>query len=184
VKKNYLPNLLEFAVIILLGEAIVILETSQWMNPKPLYALIVTICWAKTTWFVYETSRDLQQATQQNMPYHKFLVVIGINMSQVILSFAIDYFTLVRVDINAFNGINPEFDDLELLFECAYFSCLNFSFFGYGDITPANIPAKLVTITEILLAFLTVIFILADFISLKESILEDKSKKDKNTPPQ
>mgnify|MGYP002778382240 CR=1 FL=1 len=51
-----------------------------------------------------------------------------------------------------------------------YFSVLNFSFFGYGDITPQTIPAKLATLTEIVLAFLTVIFILSDFISLKDSL--------------
>jgi Ion channel len=176
-KKNYLPNVLEFALIILLGEAVVILEAYEWMNPDPLYALIVTICWAKTTWFIYETSTQLVNATKMNMPYHQFLMIAGVNMVQIILSFAIDYFTLVRVDINAFNGFNAEFNDLEMLFECFYFSCLNFSFFGYGDITPNNIPAKLVTLTEILLAFMTVIFILADFISLKESILSHENTK-------
>jgi hypothetical protein len=170
VKKNYLPNILEFAVIILLGEAVVVLEAYEWMNPAPLYALIVTVCWAKTTWFVYETSIELVKATRMNVPYHQFLMVVGINMVQIILSFAIDFFTLVRVDTNAFNGFNPDFNDFEMFFECFYFSCLNFSFFGYGDITPANIPAKLVTLTEILLAFMTVIFVLADFISLKDSM--------------
>jgi hypothetical protein len=32
------------------------------------------------------------------------------------------------------------------------------------------VPAKLLTLTEITLAFVTVIFLLSDFISLKESI--------------
>jgi hypothetical protein len=51
-----------------------------------------------------------------------------------------------------------------------YFSTLNFTFFGYGDVTPQTIPAKLITMSEVLLAFVTVIFLLSDFISLKESL--------------
>ena len=56
------------------------------------------------------------------------------------------------------------------MFEFFYYSALNFMFFGYGDITPQTVPAKLLTLTEITLAFVTVIFLLSDFISLKESI--------------
>jgi hypothetical protein len=43
-------------------------------------------------------------------------------------------------------------------------------FCGYGDITPQTVLAKAVTLSEITLAFVTVIFLLSDFISLKESI--------------
>ncbi len=43
-------------------------------------------------------------------------------------------------------------------------------FFGYGDVTPQTVVAKALTLTEITLAFVTVIFLLSDFISLKESI--------------
>jgi hypothetical protein len=47
---------------------------------------------------------------------------------------------------------------------------LNFSFFGFGDVTPLTVPAKLVTMMEVLLAFFTVIFLLSDFVSLKDSL--------------
>jgi hypothetical protein len=56
------------------------------------------------------------------------------------------------------------------VFEFSYYSTLNFTFFGYGDVTPQTVPAKFITMTEILLAFITVIFLLSDFISLKESL--------------
>jgi Ion channel len=174
--KKYQRNLLEFLAIILLGELIVIVENNNWFSNTSLYLLIVFICWSKTTWFIYETSQDLDRATHQNMPYHQFLTIVGINMAQVVVSFGIDYYTLLKVDNTCFNEINPEFNDFELLFECVYFSALNYSYFGYGDITPANIPAKLVSLTEILLGFLTVIFILSDFITLKESIKAHRNK--------
>jgi hypothetical protein len=40
---------------------------------------------------------------------------------------------------------------------------------------PITIPAKMLIMMEISLAFLTMIFVLADFIGLKESLQEDKS---------
>jgi hypothetical protein len=173
--KKYQRNLLEFLIIIFIAEAIVIVQNQNWLSNNALYSLIVLVCWLKTAWFIYETSLDLGEATRQNMPYHKFLMIIGINMIQIVISFALDFYNLIKVDINCFDGINPKFSEPELLFECFYLSALNFSYFGYGAVTPANIPAKLVTLTGILLGFMTVIFILSDFITLKESI----SKKEK-----
>ena len=100
-------------------------------------------------------------------------------MIQIVSSFALDFYLLLKVDITCFNGIDAKFSEAELLFECFYLSALNFSYFGYGDVTPANIPAKLVTLTGILLGFMTVIFILSDFVTLKESISAmDSQKKD------
>lgn len=175
--KKYQRNLLEFLAIIFIGEAVVIVEGSGYFSKTMLYALVVGICWIKTTWFVYETSQDLSRATTHNLPYHQFLKIVGINMTQVMISFGIDYYTLLKIDMSCLNEIKPDYSELELLFECIYFSALNFSYFGYGDVTPANVPAKLVSLTEILLGFMTVIFILSDFITLKESMKNGNSEK-------
>jgi hypothetical protein len=177
--RKYQRNLLEFLVIIFIAEAIVLIQQINWLTINTLYSLIVLFCWLKTAWFVYETSLDLKEVSRKNMPYHQFLMTIGINMIQIVCSFALDFYLLLKVNITCFNGINPNFSELELLFECFYLSALNFSYFGYGDVTPANIPAKLVTLTGILLGFMTVIFILSDFVTLKESIAAtDVEKKD------
>ena len=184
--KRYLPNLLEYAAIILLGEIVLIVETHNALSTPMVLFLIVLFCWIKTTWFTLETSHQLVAATRKNMPYHRFMYIIGINMTQIVVSFAIDFYTLIRLDPTTFNGINPNFSEPELLFECLYFSILNFSFFGYGDITPNVVAAKIVTVTEIVLAFMTVIFILSDFITLKESISNShylSGKNDENTAP-
>jgi Ion channel len=175
--KKYLPNILEYASIIFLGELILIIEEHQIMSKAMIFILIVVICWVKTAWFSLETSHQLVSATRKNMPYHRFLYIMGINMTQIVISFAIDFYTLIRLDASSFNGVNPNFSQPELLFECLYFSMLNFSFFGYGDITPNIVPSKIVTVTEIVLAFSTVIFILSDFITLKESISNSRFAK-------
>jgi Ion channel len=168
--KKYLTNLLEYAAIIFLGELLLIFQEHQVIPKTIMLILIVIICWVKTAWFSLETSHQLVSATRKNIPYHRFLYIMGINMTQIVISFAIDFYVLIRLDATSFNGVNPAFSQPELLFECLYFSVLNFSFFGYGDITPNIVASKIVTITEIVLAFSTVIFILSDFITLKESL--------------
>jgi Ion channel len=173
--KNYLPNFIEYAAIIILGLIVYYIELNNWMRETQLYVLIVILSLGKAVWFVYESSKQIVKATHQNMAYHTFLYAVGINMTQIVISFAADYYLLYHVNKESFNGINPDFTEGELVFECIYFSCLNFSFFGYGDITPNNVPAKIVTLSEIMLAFATVIFILSDFVTLKDSI-KDRRK--------
>jgi hypothetical protein len=172
--RKYFPNFLEFSLIFIIALVTYYIELKGWLSPFALYTLIVVLSMGKGAWFVYESSTQIVKATLNNLPYHKFLTVVGINMSQIILSYAADYYVLNHVNKDCFNGFNPDFTEGELMFECLYFSCLNFSFFGYGDITPNNIPAKIVTLSEIMLAFATVIFILSDFVTLKESIREHK----------
>ena len=162
-------NSLEFLIIILVAAATLNVQDTGWLSPGWMQVLIVVLCGMKTIFFIAEEMVQLGQATQLNLAYHKFMSMMLINMIQIILSFSLDYYCLLSVDGRSFS-INPELVRAERAFECLYFSTLNFTFFGYGDITPQTVPAKLVTMTEISLAFLTVIFLLSDFISLKESL--------------
>jgi hypothetical protein len=128
--------------------------------------------WAgcKTLYYFAETLRHLVDATATDLPYHRFLVLVAYNMSQITLSYAIDFYCLYNIDPTSLRGIEPELTGGALMFECFYFSVLNFSFFGYGDITPAHIPGKVVMLLEVVTAFSTVIFLLSDFVSMKESM--------------
>jgi hypothetical protein len=128
--------------------------------------------WAavKTLYYLLETLRHLAEATSTDLAYHRFLVLMAYNMAQITLSYALDFYCLYRIDPTSLNGIDPNIRGLELLFECFYFSVLNFSFFGYGDITPAHVPGKVIMLLEVTTAFSTVIFLLSDFTSIKESM--------------
>ena len=77
---------------------------------------------------------------------------------------------------SSFSAFQEFWNQAEILFECFFFSVLNFSFFGFGDVTPQSIPAKIVTMMEVILAFFTVIFLLSDFISLKDSLRSEKKR--------
>ena len=139
---------------------------------RPQLLLNLTAAWAalKTFYYFAENLRHLQDATNTDLAYHKFVILLAYNMAQITISFAIDFFCLLAIDRQSLTGIAPELKGGELLFECFYFSVLNFSFFGYGDITPAIIPAKIIMLLEVVTAFCTVIFLLSDFVSMKESM--------------
>jgi hypothetical protein len=128
--------------------------------------------WAacKTAYYFAETLRHLVEATAIDLPYHRFLVLVAYNMAQITLSYGIDFYCLYQIDSTSLHGIERELRGGALMFECFYFSVLNFSFFGYGDITPAHIPGKIVMVLEVVTAFSTVIFLLSDFMSMKESM--------------
>ena len=162
-------NALEFLIIFLIAAATLNVQDTAWLSPMGMQVMIVVLCGLKVVFFIAEEMVQLGQATHMNLAYHKFMWMMLINMVQIILSFSLDYYCLLSVDSGSFS-IDTQLVGAERAFECLYFSTLNFTFFGYGDITPQTVPAKLVTMTEISLAFLTVIFLLSDFISLKESL--------------
>ncbi len=179
VPKAVARNLLEFVALFALWGLALEAIAQAWLPPTGLLAAVLALAAAKTAFFGVENIDQLRQASEQNIPYHKFLLLMLMNVWQVITSFALDYHLLNLLDERSFAVINPELDGAKLVFEFFYFSALNFMFFGYGDITPQTVPAKLMTLTEISLAFVTVIFLLSDFISLKESLRRPPG----DTPP-
>lgn len=163
-------NLLEFAALFVLWWVVLRAISQHWAPPRRLIGLILVVALAKTLFFGIENIRQLQRASAENIPYHKFLLLMLMNVWQVITSFGLDYHLLHRLEPGSFAVIGEQLTGASLVFEFFYYSALNFMFFGYGDITPQTIPAKVLTLGEITLAFVTVIFLLSDFISLKESI--------------
>ena len=163
-------NAVEFAVIFGVWYVLLELLDSGQLCAATMTAIILAAAWAKTLFFGVENIRQLWQATALNTPYYKFMLLMLVNMWQIMASFALDFHLLYRQAQSSFAGVNETLDGAELVFEFFYYSALNFMFFGYGDITPQSIPAKLLTLSEITLAFVTVIFLLSDFISLKDSL--------------
>jgi hypothetical protein len=163
-------NAIEYLAIILIWVgALSVLDRAMFPGWGSI-GMVLGIAWAKTIFFGSENLRQLWVASSQNVPYHQFMLIMLINMSQIILSFGLDYHLLHTINGQSFGGLPDQLNFGGTVFELVYYSVLNFTFFGYGDVTPQTIPAKLLTMTEIVLAFVTVIFLLSDFISLKESL--------------
>lgn len=168
--KLCLRNLLEYVLLVAVWWLLQRSLHAQSLPPLTATCMILAISWAKTLFFGCENIWQLHLATRRNQAYHRFMFLMLVNMTQIIASFAFDFHCLYLVNTDSFGEVPVNESQAVVLFEFFYYSILNFTFFGYGDVTPQTIPAKLLTSSEIILAFVTVIFILSDFISLKESL--------------
>jgi hypothetical protein len=146
------------------------------LTPRVVCLVVVALALAKTAYFLLENLQHILLATSHEVPYHRFLALMGVNMAQITLSFALDYWLLEWAEQGSFTGFDPAGGPARVFFDCCFYSVLNFSFFGFGDIMPQTIPAKLVTLMEVVLAFFTVIFLLSDFISLKDSLRRERQR--------
>ncbi len=163
-------NAVEYAAILVWWLFVLWFVAAGQIGVGLLTIVVMVGCWMKTALFGAENLKQLYEAAQCNLAHHRFLILMGINMSQMIMSFAFDFHLLYCIDNSCFTGVAKGVHPMEALFDFFYLSTLNFSFFGYSDILPQTVPAKIVDLTEIVLAFVTVIFLLSDFISLKDSI--------------
>jgi hypothetical protein len=163
-------NIAEYLLIVGLWLGAWRLVSMQWVSEGWMSLAIIVVCWLKTGFFGAENLNQLFEAAQFNTPHHRFLLLMGINMSQMVLSFTFDFHLLYCLNDASFTGVTKDISQIEAVFDFFYLSTLNFSFFGYSDILPQTVSAKIVNLTEIVLAFVTVIFLLSDFISLKDSL--------------
>jgi hypothetical protein len=170
VSRFMLRNAVEFAAIFALWAGELWLIDIKFAPPRQLTALIFAIAVAKTLFFGLENVRQLREACESDVPYHRFLALMVVNFWQIIVAFGLDFHALAQLDADGFAGVRTDLEGAALVFEFFYFSALNFMFFGFGDITPQTFAPKVLTLTEITLAFVTVIFVLSDFIGLKESL--------------
>ena len=170
----------EVAVIIALALALQWMWPRGWLEMQAFCLLVLVLALGKTVFFFAENLTHILLATRDNMPYHRVLGLMGVNMVQITLSFALDFWCLETANPQSFSSMNPEWGTGELVFEFFFYSVLNFSFFGFGDVTPLTVSAKLVTMMEVLLAFFTVIFLLSDFVSLKDSLRAEGKKDEKS----
>ena len=91
-------------------------------------AVIVAGALVKAALFGGENIQQLLHAARQNMPHHRFLVLMGINMSQMVLAFAFDFHLLQRLNAASFSGVAADAGMAGMLFDFVYLSTLNFSF--------------------------------------------------------
>ena len=163
-------QLVEVAVIGLVSAAIHRAWATAAIGPRGVCLLVAAVAIVKTAYFLLENLQHILLATSHEIPYHRFLGLMGVNMSQIAASFALDFWLLELAEPGSFTGFAAGMSAAAVFFDCCFYSVLNFSFFGFGDILPQTPAAKVVTLLEVILAFFTVIFLLSDFISLKDSL--------------
>ena len=88
-----------------------------------------------------------------------------------------DYTCLYWINVNSFSSIPLELPFSKVFFEFVYLSMLSYTNFGFAEIMPATGFAKLIVMLQDIISYAMTIFILADFVSLKDSLKERMQSK-------
>lgn len=168
---------LKYIVIIFLGLVVFYFDDHEILNPTINTWLILILALGKVTFFIIQSLRKISHVIDKNVAYFRFLIFMTVNILAIIVSFGIDFFCLYTIDPTNFTGLSESHSIPALLFEFVYLSMLGFNNLGFYDITPISMPSKILVMVEILIYYFTIILILSDFISLRDSILEERLTK-------
>ena len=160
-------------VIIALGAVIFFIEHLEFANFFLEKLILIILAASKSIYFVAHSFRKIEEASVTNLTYNKFLIIIMTNILLIVVSFAVDYCCLQEIDPRSFSGFNKDQPIAGLAFDLGYFSILSFTSVAYGDIVPITKAAKVLTVMEVVVAYVTTIIIISNFVQIKESIEKD-----------
>lgn len=173
--------ILKYTLIIGLGAVIFFLNEYHVLDPITTTWLIFILALIKNIFFILQSLRKIFHVVNKNVAYFRFLMFMTFNVLTIIFSFSVDYFCLYHIDDSHFTGVPTGLNPAELIFEFFYLSMLGFNNLGFYDVIPISLPAKLLVMGEIMLYYFSIILILSDFVSLRDSILEERLQKETNT---
>ena len=162
-------TILKYLFVIFMGALVFYIDSLEFIDDLVTKFLILFLVIFKSIFFFMQSFKKILEATKNDVAYHQFLIFMAINIALIVLSFGVDFICLYQVDAFSFKGLPDDLDWPRKVFELLYFSLLNFSNFGFGDIYPVSLFGKTIVTIEIIISFITIIFILSDFVSLKES---------------
>lgn len=159
--------------IIMLGIGVFIFEYLEFANLFFEKLILVLVALGKSIYFVEHSFKKIEEASIKNITYNKFLVIIMTNILLIVVSFAVDYSCLQEIDPQSFSGLSMSQSVDGVIFDLSYFSMLSFTSVAYGDIVPVTKAAKVLTLLEVGVAYITTIIIISNFVQIKESIERD-----------
>lgn len=141
-----------------------------WVNQynSVLWAgVLVIFSLTKIYLLVSHTIKKLDKLIENNHSFDHMLLLLGAIITIIIISFALDYLCISEIYPNAFSGVNAE-QSLYLRFiNFLYFSIVTYTTVGYGDIIPITMVAKLITVLEMMSAFIVIVFIISKYFKSK-----------------
>jgi hypothetical protein len=163
--------------LLVFGLLIFYVDDKEFLNVFYTKWLIIALALFKTSFFFAQSIIKIFETSDKQVSYHHFLIFMGVNILLIIISFTIDFVCLYEVDPSSFEGLPSNLSFLNSTFELFYLSVLGFNNLGFYDVIPMGKASKLLVMMEIFAYISSIIFILSDFMSLKESLLEIKNRK-------
>lgn len=124
---------------------------------------ILVLALVKTFFIVRLSFDQLTKIIGQSHLLSHILVLFGVLISLIIVSFATDFTSLHYFTAENFKTPIPVGSTGTMLFfEYLYFSTITFSSVGYGDIVPISVLSKILVMLEVALRFFVLVFGIAN----------------------
>lgn len=171
--------------VILLGVIIFLLDYYERFGPLTNEVVLFLLMAFKSAWFIVLTFRRIRSTLETEFFYHEFLSFIVYYVLLIILSFAVDFYCLYRIDPTAFAGIQQNRRVLDEFVTFSYFSIASFTTVGFGDILPHSTTAQVFVSAEVMLAFFFNILVIANIVQIRESMGKKRRKNidEEDLPP-
>lgn len=169
---------LNIAVIIVLFVSLIEWVLCQFSISKGiLLTVIFTGCMLKVGYIMFRCFRRIVSISHKDVPYHSFLGFVALNIFLVVVAFSLDYYFVYRMDPNSFSGLETAQTPIQYYFKLFYLSLLLFTNMGVANVVPVTIPAEALVMMEAIASFGTLIFILSDYVTLRESLNRIRANK-------
>ena len=156
----------------------------QIMSKTVWIQIVVVMALLKSFFIVRLSFNQLSKIIGQSHLLSHVLVLFGLLITLIVLSFATGFFAIYLIDNESFMIGNIGYDStFALFFEFLYFSLITFSSVGYGDVVPLSLEGKFLAMLEIVLRFFVLVFGIANINRIhvgEEENSNDKTKINEN----
>ena len=132
-------------------------------NPNLWASVVVLFSIAKIYYLVSHTFKKLDVLIEDNHSFNHMLLLLGAIITIIVFSFAMDYLCISEIYTEAFSGIQYGQPVVSRFSNVLYFSVVTFTTVGYGDIAPIAPVAKLITVFEMISAFIMMVFVFSKY---------------------
>ncbi|HVD97518.1 MAG TPA: hypothetical protein VNB90_04880 [Cytophagaceae bacterium] len=172
---KYKELIIGFLLVLVLGVLQFLLI--EWKIPRGVnLSFIFLFSLVKVLYVVILCFRRIVTIAHIDLPYHRFLLFIATNVVLIVFSFSIDYLAVFHLDPTSFTGLEDTTNMFEEYFKLFYLSLLMFTNMGVANVVPVKIPAEALVMFEAIVSFVTLIFILSDYVTLRDSLKRLKEK--------
>lgn len=171
-RKEIILLFIQHAAVVAIGVLIFLLDKFEGFSDAINFSMLFILTIGKSVYFVFHNFRSITKVVQSDKQFNHFIVLVSVNIALIVISFAMDYFCMIKIYPTVFKG-NLASDDLRTLAEMLYFSLITFTTTGFGDIVPASNLARSVVSLEVVVAYVSTIFIISNFSNFSSIAVKD-----------
>lgn len=159
----------KYLAVILIGFVIFLLDYYELASAITNEIILAIISISKSVYFIYFVFRTIKETAHKDFRFQEFLSFIVTSILLVIVSFAIDYYCLFRINADAFSGLIHKQHIITEFITFFYYSISVFTTAGFGDVKPNSTSCQIFVSMELMIAFFFTILVIANISHIRSS---------------